>query len=264
MTLRSPFRPPAAQGRGRGASSLWLALLLAAIAGTASASSLQVSPITVEFRAEQQAQALWLTNSGDKPLHAQVRIQQWSQADGKEQLTPTRDLVASPAIVEIAPGRKQLVRLLRLQPTAPAGELAYRVLVDELPEADKPADSGLNLLLRYSIPTFVLLPGVTPFIERTTPTPPTDTAQISATLAAGTLSVSNRGDSRLRIKQLVYVNTDGSRIPLNDGLVGYVLAGRRMQWPLALPATARPGGSLRATFNHDGQEQALPLAATDR
>ncbi len=257
-------RRPAATGRRFGSLAWLAALLLTAFAGTASASSLQVSSTTVEFHAEQQAQALWLSNSGDKPLHAQVRIEQWTQANGTEQLTPTRDLVASPAIVEIAPGQKQLVRLLRLQASPPTGELAYRVLVDELPETNAPAGAGLTLLLRYSIPTFVLLPGVTPFIERTSPTPPTDLTKVSATLHGGILSIANNNDSRLRIKQLVYVNPDGSRVVLNDGLFGYALAGQRMQWRLALPASTQPGGSLRAMFNHDAQEQALPLASTSR
>lgn len=243
----------------------WLLGACLLLTGAAApAASLQVAPILVEFQAGQQAQALWLTNTGEAPLHAQVRVQQWTQADGTEQLAPTRDLVASPAIVEIAPGQKQLVRLLRLQPAATGREQAYRVLVDELPKTDGPANSGLTLLLRYSIPAFVLKAGATPIIERAGPAPLADLSQVSATLGDGTLSVANGGDQRLRIMQLAYVNPDGSRIVLNDGLVGYVLAGQRMQWPLVLPTAARPGGSLRAVFNHDGQEQALPPASTDR
>ncbi|TWT20204.1 molecular chaperone [Luteimonas marina] len=248
----------------------WLLGACLLLAGSAvQAASLQVAPILVEFQPDQQAQALWLTNTGDAPLHAQVRVQQWTQADGAEQLAPTRDLVASPAIVEIAPGQKQLVRLLRLlrlQPAATGREQAYRVLVDELPRTDGPAGSGLTLLLRYSIPAFVLKAGATPVIERAGPAPLADLSQVSATLGDGdgTLSVANGGDQRLRIMQLAYVNPDGSRIVLNDGLVGYVLAGQRMQWPLVLPSAARPGGSLRAVFNHDGQEQALPPAPSDR
>lgn len=259
------MRAPSAPLRRSPRLPAWLlgaCLLLAG--GAVPAASLQVAPILVEFQPEQQAQALWLTNTGDAPLHAQVRVQQWTQADGAEQLAPTRDLVASPAIVKIAPGQKQLVRLLRLQPATTGREQAYRVLVDELPKTDGPAGSGLTLLLRYSIPAFVLRAGATPIIDRAGPAPLADLSQVSATLGDGTLSVANHGDQRLRIMQLAYVNPDGSRIVLNDGLVGYVLAGQRMQWPLVLPAAARPGGSLRAVFNHDGQEQALPPAPADR
>lgn len=258
------IRPPAlpAAPRRRPGPHFWLLAVLAAMAApSASAASLQASPITVEFRAADQAQALWLTNTGDAPVHAQVRIQRWTQEGGSEQLTASREIVASPAIVEVAPGQKQLVRLMRPQASAPAGELAYRVIVDELPEAGAPAQTGLNLLLRYSIPAFVLPAGVTPYMERTSRTPPTDMTKVSATLSGGTLAITNHDQSRLRITQLAYVNADGSRVALNQGLFGYVLAGQRMQWPLALPSTARPGGSLHALFNRDTEEQALPLAS---
>ena len=72
------------------------------------AASLQVSPISLEFSPEEQAQGIWLSNTGTVPLRAQVRVQQWSQADGSDQLAPARDMTASPPMLEIAAGARQL------------------------------------------------------------------------------------------------------------------------------------------------------------
>ncbi|KAF1708552.1 hypothetical protein CSC70_12975 [Pseudoxanthomonas kalamensis DSM 18571] len=227
-----------------------------------SAASLQVAPILLEFPADEQAQGLWLSNTGQAPIRAQVRVMQWSQTDGSDQLTPTRELLASPPILEIAPGQRQLVRIIRPQPQAPGSELSYRLLVDELPDAEAESNGGLQFLLRYSVPVFVLQPGRTPAIAAIGPHQPYDTSPLSARIADGTLEVANGGNTRARISQLSYVNRDGSRVSLVPGLVGYVLAGQRMQWPLELPDTVRPGGAFKAMFNNDREEQILPLPET--
>ena len=244
-------------------------LLLAAALSPAWASGLQVSPILVEFGPAQQAQALRLTNTGSEPLRAQVRVQQWSQDDRQDQLTPARGLVASPSILEVAPGEQQLVRLVRLQPVPTAQEQAFRVLVDELPDEDSAqARPGLQFLLRYSIPVFVL-PVDLP--DRQPPGPETaavtDLAAIHARLdpddAGNTrLVVANEGRQRIRISQLYIVGTDGARRPVNQGLLGYVLSGRTMAWPL--PHSLQPGETLEARFNDDQHPQAFPLDGTGR
>jgi len=261
----SPLRPhPVLLARVLGAC-----LLLAA--GVLPAANLQVAPILVEFPPQEQSQALWLTNSGDQPLQAQVRVQRWTQEGGADQLASTRDLVASPALLEVAPGQRQLVRIVRLQSGPMAGEQAYRLLVDELPSAGDASgqESGLNFLLRYSIPVFVGTPAPAPVeTGRRRPPPPTapttDLSMLSANWQEGQLQVENRGDRRARLSQLAWINSDGTRVELKPGLLGYVLAGQRMQWALPQTQQVRPGGHLVATFDTGHDEQALPLVAPVR
>lgn len=223
------------------------------------AGSLQVAPISIEISAQEQAQTLTLSNTGDKPLRAQIRVLAWDQADGVEDLQPTRLLLASPPIVEIAPGAQQLVRIIRPDRAPPTGELAYRLIVDELPDPNLADQAGLQLLLRYSIPVFVLPPGAIPALVRTNTSMPTDLSKISTRLHGNTLEIGNAGPSRVRISRLDWVNPDGSKIKLASGLLGYVLAGQRMQWPMELPTDAKPGGSLQAHLNDDLDAHALVL-----
>lgn len=241
----------------------WLAAacVLALLSQPALAASLQVSPILLEFAPQEQTQALWLRNTGSVPLRAQVRVQRWTQAEGEDQLASTRELVASPAMVEVAPGERQLVRIVRPQLAPIAQEQAYRLIVDELPGDRQEESSGLQFLLRYSIPVFI----GTPTPGRPAPSStPTDISTLSASLQDGQLHVANQGGRRVRISQLVWANPDASRIPLVPGLLGYVLAGQQMRWPMALPDTADPGGALMAKFDDDSEEQRLPLLAPVR
>lgn len=241
---------------------LWLGAVILAMAAplaqTACASSLQVSPILLEFAPQSQAQALWLRNTGDAPLRAQVRVMRWIQAEGTETLEATRELIASPAVLEVAAGERQLVRIVLLQQPQDPQERAYRLIVDELPGDTQQESSGLQFLLRYSIPVFVGGPARPAPANATSPSPPVPVA-LSATWQDGQLSVTNIGPRRVRLSQLTWVNPDGSRAPVVPGLLGYALAGQRMQWPLELPKAAKAGGTLHARFDNDPQEQPLPL-----
>lgn len=81
---------------------------------------------------------------------------------GFERYTAQQDVVASPPIVTIGKGSKQLIRLIK-QGTVPMGvEQAYRIIVDEIPQPDAKADPaiGLKLQMRYSIPLFVYGQGI--------------------------------------------------------------------------------------------------------
>jgi fimbrial chaperone protein len=256
-------------------AALAAAVMLAA--GPAYAAGLQVTPISLDIPAQEQSQAMFLSNSGRAPLRAQVRVQEWTQSGGVEKLEATRDVVASPPIVEIAPGSRQMVRIVRLQPAPAAQEKTYRLIIDELPGADgaqPPSAAGLQFLLRYSVPVFVLpspaagSAALAPASAANGSMPQTDITRLSASIKANgpeasTLVIVNAGARRAKLSQLAYVDARGQRNILFPGLMGYVLAGQTMQWPLALPLPVlKSGGAFKAKFNDDQEEQTLPL--TDR
>lgn len=257
--------------RTRHAALAMVMAALATVSTDARAADLQVSPILVEFDARQQAAAAWLSNTGQQPLRAQVRIQSWTQDGRQDVLDATRDLVASPSTVEVEPGGRQMVRLIRLQPAPMAQERSYRLLVDELPGDPAAEQEGLQFLLRYSIPVFIAPAGVDAAGPESTagaatPPPPTDLADLQLKLEAradgSTLLATNAGVRRIKLSQLTLIDADGREQPLNQGLLGYVLAGRSMSWPLPLPYPLKPGQTLKARFNDDLQAQPLPLDRT--
>jgi fimbrial chaperone protein len=136
--------------------ALWL-LTLMLLSRYALAATLQVAPVTLDLDNDQRATAVYLTNSGNTPIHAQIRVYDWTQENGQDRLTQTDAVVSSPAMTSLAPGQQQLVRIIVLQPGARAQEQSYRLVIDELP-AEAPDASHRNavhFLLRYSIPVFI-------------------------------------------------------------------------------------------------------------
>ena len=231
------------------------------------AGNLQVAPILLEFANTQPSQTLWLTNSGTETLRAQVRVQHWTQHDGQEHQQPGEGLLASPPLVDIAPGQSQLVRIVQSQPGKHAGEQAFRLTIDEVPTVTGSATSSLRFLLRYSVPVFVLPPGATPQLERSGKRLRTDATQLQGHWQAGNgqaaLVLHNHGSQRIRISQLSWIPTSGPAIEITPGLLGYVLAGQQMRWTLPLPKPLPADGFLHARLNDDVDPQALPQVAAE-
>jgi fimbrial chaperone protein len=219
------------------------------------ASGLQVSPIGLHLAASEQAQAMWLTNTGTDTLHAQVRVFRWTQVNGKDVLEASKDLVVSPPMVTIAPGDRQLVRVIRqVPPPIDGSETAYRVIVDELPVggADK---TGLKFVLRYSVPVF-LAPSGDPTVSATLQ------ASVETTPDGAMLRVHNAGTGHAQIADVSQHGGTGKNTSLLPGLVGYALPGSTMSWPL--PSEARQAGALRARINGEASESTLVVDAGSR
>lgn len=219
------------------------------------AASLQVSPISIGFSNNEKAKEVWLTNTSDTTIRAQTRVLEWFQKEQKDQLQPTKNLVASPVITEIKPGERQLIRILKVVPLSPQQEHTYRLLIDELPGAKKQVDqSGLQLLLQYSVPVFIASNQDIPSKNGIT-----SLDNIKFSYQNNKFTVKNQANSHIRMSQLSYINPTGEKIPVISGLVGYVLANQTMSWDLSLPKQAQPNGKFELRINMDGAPQSLSL-----
>ncbi|HEY0231591.1 MAG TPA: molecular chaperone [Dokdonella sp.] len=241
-----------------------LSMALFAIAGSAGATGLQVAPTSLNLAASQNADGIWLSNTGNTSLHAQVRVYEWTQEAAADQLKPSHGLAISPPMLELAAGARQLVRVIRVGAPPVGSEAAYRIIVDELP-IDEPASSpapdatqaasaskgALTFVLRYSIPVFVA-PGGDAAIA----------PKLSATLRRDegkpTLEVGNSGSMHAQLGNLIFVDAAGKRRELVPGLLGYVLPGQTMRWPIDAPdGVLAQGGSLQSRINGEASERTL-------
>ena len=207
-------------------------LLLLACLGAplqASASTFNISPIRAELSAAHRTEALTITNAEDAPVVVQVHVLRWSQQDGAEQLDDTRELLATPPVLQIAANSEQIIRVALRREPDPAQELTYRVIFEEVPQAAPKDFTGLRIALRLSIPVFVA-----PSRNKAS----ADVSWQSRWLANGQLEVvaTNRGTRHLQITDFETI-FPGSP-PLHGATSKYVLPGSRMSWTLTPPADA--------------------------
>ena len=218
------------------AAVLWTRLY----ASTALAGGLEVSPTSLQLNPQANSEELWLSNVGNTPISAQVRVFTWSQKEGADYLAATSALTISPPLLQMAPGAKQLVRVIRSGPPPAEGqEQAYRLIIDELPALEKPAPApppaapdkaraGIQLQMRYSLPVFV---GSAPTGEEGKQL----RWQLHKTPEQWQFSVENTGTVRVQVADLEFRDAQGALHPVQPGLLGYVLPGNRMQWSVPAP-----------------------------
>jgi len=131
-------------------------LLLGIIAvSNVHAGSFMVDPVRIDLDASQRSSSLMLRNDDQEPTVIQVLLMAWSQVDGEDVYTPTKDVLVTPPIVTIQPGAEQMLRLALRRPIDTQKELSYRVFLQEVPSPPRPGFRGLQVALRVSIPIFV-------------------------------------------------------------------------------------------------------------
>ncbi|WP_313303282.1 fimbria/pilus periplasmic chaperone [Diaphorobacter sp.] len=231
------------------------------------AGGLEVSPTTLQITSQQSAEGITLSNVGDTPLHAQVRVFAWSQKDNEDLLTPSTGITVSPPMLQIAPGASQLLRVIR-STSAPTGgsEQTYRLIIDEIP-SPAPLPSGgsgtagakkasgtksstaLDFYMRYSLPVFVG--------DTNDNAPSSLTWQLATSPRQWTLSVHNVGQTRAQIADIAAVLPNEERKMLFSGLAGYVLAGQSRSWTISAPDEGQKVIGLEAMINR----KVLPVHA---
>ena len=226
------------------------ALLLPA-APAFSAATVLIWPIDPILTPDKNATALWIENQGASATTMQVRIVRWQQEGGFERYQQQQEVVASPPILRVDRGGKQLIRLIKQAPVPQGKEMAYRIIVDEIPQ---PTDNskpqiGLRLQMRYSIPLFVYGAGV-PVVSEGENHVQVDSRNLSWSMTSVDgkpgVSVHNRDLVHVRLSK-VSVRQGGSEREVAPGLLGYVLPGQTRSW--ALPSGVTSPSELSATIN---------------
>jgi fimbrial chaperone protein len=232
-----------------------------------SPASVMIWPVNPSIPSTARAAALWLENRGRESVILQVRVFRWSIADYRDQYAADPgSIVTSPPMATIEPGRRQLVRLMRTA-TIPRGqEAAYRVFVDEIPRPDMPPgdDSawprplalGITFRMRYSLPLFVYGDGLQAVaVDAASAAAPDVRASLDWWVAADEgqtwLYVRNRGRVHARLTRAALTTPEQS-IEIASGLLGYVLPGTAMRWPLPADAPAGTRATLVASVNGIG------------
>ena len=208
-----------------------VALCLAPMAGSpATAASLTVSPIRVDVIAPAKGGRVTLRNTAQGPLNIQVRIFKWSAKAGQDDFQETQEVVASPPFAQVPQNGEIDIRILRVGASKIKGEEPYRLVLDEVPDANRVRNIGVNVAIRYALPVFYLDADASP-------------ARLAWSLSKQggktVLLATNSGDKHVRIADLA---VDGTLV--TKGLAGYVLGNSTRAFPL--PARMGSAGAISA------------------
>jgi fimbrial chaperone protein len=159
----------------------------------------------------------------------------WQQDTGQEQLTPTRDVLVSPAVFTIPGNGSQLVRVALRVPADARRELSYRIILTEVPQKASPDFTGLNVALRLSLPVFVA--PVAPAEPRLEWSAARDAD------GAVTITARNIGDAHDRILNLSAGPATGVGAAFSHDVAAYLLPGQSRTWTL----DNKPDGTASST-----------------
>ena len=231
MQLRPALRP------------LWLlaALLATAWAPPTTAAGLRVVPLKLEMTAKLGSATLQLTNLTAQQIAVQLDAKAWTQVNGADQYSDTKDLLFAPPIVAIAAGKTKTVRFRLRRGAALDRELAYRIYVQQLAAAPGSGSDGSSLAggvevrLRLGLPLFV--GAVQPVV------PALQVAAEHQPDGRSALRLANPGAMHLKITQAQVLDASGKLLAtaeLADSQTNYLLAGSSTLWPLHAPQGAAP------------------------
>ena len=138
--------------RGHVAATLvWLSALLC-LPQPAWAGSFSVNPVQISLPDGERTASLLIKNSGAVPVSIDAQALDWTQVGGIDRYGPTTDVIVSPPIFSIAPGKSQIVRVgLK---TRVAGH-AYRVILEEIPRQEQ-IPGEVQVRLRLNLPVYLL------------------------------------------------------------------------------------------------------------
>src|SRR5476651_2851478 len=236
------------------------------------ASSVLVWPVYQIIESDQNGSALWLENRGAEPVSLQVRVLAWKQENFNERYADQSDVVASPPFATVAPGQRQLIRLISNTPVPAHTEKAFRIIIDEIPspltapaQGQDKAVVGLQLQMRYLLPLFMDGEGIwtndRTDIKRDSATATKPVLHWSIDSAGGKsfLKVRNTGIVHARLSNVFWSMTGDAKRGVKTmvgGFMGYVLPGQEMRWPV--PAGVIPGGQLNAQIADNTQPIVVP------
>ncbi len=237
----------------------WVLVVSGALATSALAASLRVSPIGVDIPSTSRAAAITIANTDSEPVNLQIRIYKWTQAGNEENLEPSSDILVSPPSVAVPPGASYTIRVARPVASPVREELSYRLLVDELPQPEDPrtVGQGVRMVLRTSMPVFIADKAAVAHLSWSVWQ---DDDGIHA-------QVVNSGRRHAKVAALTLQPADGPPIAFGSGLNGYVLAGATKRFDLKIDSASEqrrlaPGSSVVVNAKNDALDIQVAVTVT--
>jgi fimbrial chaperone protein len=213
------------------------------LAGAAAQAQVVINPVVVEFAPRQRVAsvAISLSDTATRAMRLQAEVLSWHQdLQGKDITAPSTDLLVTPPIAELRPGQKQLFRIALRGPRQGSGELAYRLVLEDVASPTPPApatespDISIRLRMRYDLP--VLLAPAEPVVNQLRWKPCEAAPAKGQSLAC--VRLFNAGNRRVKVQALTLSGATWEQtLALGEGT--NLLSGTEREWHIPL----QPGQS---------------------
>lgn len=219
-----------------------LALMVLGRATSLWAGTFSVNPVRIELFTNHTNAILQVSNDEDDEVTFQIRVLTWSTDGKKDVLEDTSEILVNPPIAMVAPHQKQFIRVGLRHPKEEIQEKAYRIIVEEVPRPPKAGFSGVQTLLRISIPVFIA--------PRTNAPPKLNWEAMPAEGDRWKLVAVNHGNAHVQIRTLDIANDGPAASHVDFTTPAYLLPNQQHEW-LIDPAKLRFVGRVRVTANTD-------------
>lgn len=215
------------------------------------AASIRLSPVSVEILNDQSASSISLYNQSNESTDLQVRVFEWRQNAGQDQLIPTDEIAVSPPFLKLQPNDSYNLRVVRINPAPVSGEQTYRIIIDELPKPidNRKADQGINVLLRSSLPLFVVNKDAITKL----------TWSIQQEQNTSSLMISNVGNRHALLNNLTLVDVTANKsyaIKVNT-VNGYILSGKARNFNISPDFKFQTDHKYNISLNINGKQTSL-------
>ncbi|MCU7695911.1 fimbria/pilus periplasmic chaperone [Acinetobacter sp. AYS6] len=215
------------------------------------AASIRLSPVSVEILNDQAASSISLYNQSNESTDLQVRVFEWRQNAGQDQLIPTDEIAISPPFLKLQPNDSYNLRVVRINPGPVSGEQTYRIIIDELPKPvdSRKVDQGVNVLLRSSLPVFVVNKDAITKINWS----------IQQEQTNSYITIHNVGNRHALLSNLTLVDTTANKsytIKVNT-VNGYILAGKSRNFNISPDFKFQTDHKYNISLNINGKQTSL-------
>lgn len=129
-----------------------LILLLICIFPTFSYASFTISPVRLKINKDQKIAALTIKNGSNDVKNFQLISYKVDNISGKESETETKDLMITPVMFKILPGKTQLIRVAIKNKMYNTKENGYTISVKELPHKMNKEGAYIQLVTEFKLP----------------------------------------------------------------------------------------------------------------
>ncbi len=204
--------------------------VVVALSALLSAASFNVTPIRIDLLPQRATAILTVENLADEPVTVQARVVDWDERAEGYIGEVSDEILLNPPIFTLRPRGRQVMRMgLRQRNNQPV-ELAYRLVLEEVPIGVSERGTGLRTILRVSIPIFVRPRG--PY-ERRLVWQARKTAEDQLTVSA-----MNVGTAHIQVQTVRLKSTNDTNATENLA-TAYILPGRSREWTVTDERMAR-------------------------